>query len=172
MIFAKSGTMYGTTHSVREADKFIFITTINQTVPIAKHPMSPNIIDTTVITIFVISLFPFASFIINPMINAVSKNPTIYHPVGPAITPGPEENPANTGTPIVPSIINTIIEISLLFVPRSPAVTNTAKVCSVNGTGPIGTLIHEHTAIIAVNTAINTIFCTDKTDLLLIFCIL
>ncbi len=38
--------------------------------------------------------------------------------------------------------------------PKSNAETNTAKVCMEKGTVPVGMMIHEQTAVTAVNSAI------------------
>ena len=54
------------------------------------------------------------------------------------------------------------MEISPSFAPSSKSVVNTAKVCSVKGTGP-GMDIHEH---IAVMTAMSAIITMDKVLLL------
>ena len=85
-----------------------------------------------------------------------NRKPIIYPPVVPARTPIPPENPANTGTPIAPSRINTNMESVPLFPPRTPTATKTPNVCSVNGTAA-GMDIQEQIAIITANTAMYTI---------------
>ena len=97
--------MYGITQYVKATATVLFVTTINQTVPIAKHATSPNTIATTVITSLKTSLFQFVKLINKQIIIAVKIKPTMKPPVGPAITDGPPVSPANTGTPIIPSKI-------------------------------------------------------------------
>lgn len=161
-IFSKSGIIYGITQTDNVAIISIFIKIINQTVPNAKHAASPINIEKAVTATLNVLFLLFTNPVIKLIIIIVNINPTMYPPVGPAITAAPALNPENTGTPATPNNIYTIIEISPLLSPSRPAMMNTAKVCKVNGIGPKLILIQEHTTIKAVNTAIKTISCVVK----------
>lgn len=91
----------------------------------------------------------------------------MYPPVIPVSVFGmnftiPDENSENTGTPTIPRSIYTTTAIVPRFRPSTPPVTQIANVCSVNGTGPSGIVIHVHTMISATNIAIIAKSLTDN----------
>lgn len=83
--------MYGNTQSPNVATNPFFIKIMNHIVPMAKHITSPTSIANAVTAIFATPSNLLAAFsTINPVTIAVNINPTIYPPVGPAITDGPD----------------------------------------------------------------------------------
>ena len=85
----------------------------------------------------------------------IRMKPSIYPPVIPNSTAAPPLKPENTGTPTSPRSIYTAMARVPRFPPRSVSAQAAPNVCSVMGTAPIGTAIHEHMAIITAISAVN-----------------
>ena len=86
----------------------------------------------------------------------VNRNPKRYPPVTPRSEDRPPEKLANTGSPKAPIKRYNATAMEPYFQPRRPTVMKTAIVWSVTGMGPMGTVIHEHTAMSAVARAMYT----------------
>ena len=74
-------------------------------------------------------------------------------PVGPTSIPRPPRMPLNTGNPSAPSSTYPATAATASFGRSAKTENATAKVCSVNGTGPKGTVTHAHTAMTAMQSA-------------------
>jgi len=88
-----------------------------------------------------------------PATSAANINPIKYPPLGPSKIPIPAVPLLNIGRPRQPSATYSVTGITAYrFI--TAAHNNTARVCSVNGTGGIGRDIHDAAAINATKTAV------------------
>ena len=84
------------------------------------------------------NFLPLQSFSNVQYIRAEKTKPNKYPPVVLKIIPIPPLNPENTGKPMAPSSMYTIVVKVPSLPPRKPKVKNTAKVCNVMGISPMG----------------------------------
>lgn len=131
------------------AFQFIPAANLSQTVPMAKVTNIP-----TVLAIIPLTTVKLVFSKINPIKNAVGINPTMYPPVGPAITANPAEAPLKTGIPIAPINAYKITANVPYLEPNIVAAKPTARVSPVIGTSGNGMVTWARMLIIAANKAL------------------